>query len=459
MEEKNKQNYSILIIDDEQSQREQLSNFLTKKGFDVKTAEDGLTGVEIFRNSRIDLVLTDYQMPDISGEEVLDKIREINPLTPIIIITAYGTIQNAVKLMQKKAFSYLTKPVDLLELLELIRQAKESQFLLHENELIKQTLKEKYSFDLIIANSLEMEEVINTAGRVAKSKASVLIRGESGTGKELIARAIHSTSDRADKPFVVVNCAALPETLFESELFGHEKGAFTGAATSRKGKFEEANNGTLFIDEVGDIPLAIQVKLLRALQFGEIQKLGSNNTIKLDVRIISATNRNLEEMIKNGNFREDLLYRLNVVTLTLPPLKKRKIDIPVLIRHFIQKYAELNGKKVSSITAEALNILMKYDFPGNIRELENLIQRSVVLTRDDVIKTEDLPSYIQNINQEQNDNNFDSVLGDLNQMVENLERKMIMKALEETNNNQTKAANLLNISERTLRYKLSKYKK
>lgn len=459
MEEKNKQNYSILIIDDEQSQREQLSNFLTKKGFDVKTAEDGLTGVEIFRNSRIDLVLTDYQMPDISGEEVLDKIREINPLTPIIIITAYGTIQNAVKLMQKKAFSYLTKPVDLLELLELIRQAKESQFLLHENELIKQTLKEKYSFDLIISNSLEMEEVINTAGRVAKSKASVLIRGESGTGKELIARAIHSTSDRADKPFVVVNCAALPETLFESELFGHEKGAFTGAATSRKGKFEEANNGTLFIDEVGDIPLAIQVKLLRALQFGEIQKLGSNNTIKLDVRIISATNRNLEEMIKNGNFREDLLYRLNVVTLTLPPLKKRKIDIPVLIRHFIQKYAELNGKKVSSITAEALNILMKYDFPGNIRELENLIQRSVVLTRDDVIKTEDLPSYIQNINQEQNDNNFDSVLGDLNQMVENLERKMIMKALEETNNNQTKAANLLNISERTLRYKLSKYKK
>jgi two-component system NtrC family response regulator len=361
--------------------------------------------------------------------------------------------------MQKKAFSYLTKPVDLLELLELIRQAKESQFLLHENELIKQTLKEKYSFDLIISNSLEMEEVINTAGRVAKSKASVLIRGESGTGKELIARAIHSTSDRADKPFVVVNCAALPETLFESELFWHEKGAFTGAATSRKGKFEEANNGTLFIDEVGDIPLAIQVKLLRALQFGEIQKLGSNNTIKLDVRIISATNRNLEEMIKNGNFRKDLLYRLNVVTLTLPPLKKRKIDIPVLIRHFIQKYAELNGKKVSSITAEALNILMKYDFPGNIRELENLIQRSVVLTRDDVIKTEDLPSYIQNINQEQNDNNFDSVLGDLNQMVENLERKMIMKALEETNNNQTKAANLLNISERTLRYKLSKYKK
>lgn len=459
MDEKNKQQYTILIIDDEDSQREQLSSFLSKKGFAVLTAANGLSGVEIFRNSRVDLVLTDYKMPDISGEEVLTQIREINPLTPIIIITAYGTIQNAVKLMQKNAFSYLTKPVDLLELLELIRQAKESQFLLRENELIKQTLKEKYSFDLIISNSAEMEEIINTAGRVAKSRAAVLIRGESGTGKELIARAIHSTSDRADKPFVVVNCAALPETLFESELFGHEKGAFTGATSARKGKFEEANNGTLFIDEVGDIPLAIQVKLLRALQFGEIQKLGSNHTIKLDVRIISATNRNLEEMIKNGSFREDLLYRLNVVTLTLPPLKKRKIDIPILIRHFIQKYSELNGKNVTTITSEALNTLMKYDFPGNIRELENLIQRSVVLTRDNIIKMEDLPYYITNNSQELNEPNFDVELGDLTQMVENLERKMIMKALEETNNNQTKAANLLNISERTLRYKLSKYGK
>ncbi|MGB9702927.1 MAG: sigma-54-dependent transcriptional regulator [Candidatus Kapaibacteriota bacterium] len=459
MDEKNKQQYTILIIDDEESQREQLSSFLSKKGFAVLTAANGLSGVEIFRNSRVDLVLTDYKMPDISGEEVLTQIREINPLTPIIIITAYGTIQNAVKLMQKNAFSYLTKPVDLLELLELIRQAKESQFLLRENELIKQTLKEKYSFDLIISNSAEMEEIINTAGRVAKSRAAVLIRGESGTGKELIARAIHSTSDRADKPFVVVNCAALPETLFESELFGHEKGAFTGATSARKGKFEEANNGTLFIDEVGDIPLAIQVKLLRALQFGEIQKLGSNHTIKLDVRIISATNRNLEEMIKNGSFREDLLYRLNVVTLTLPPLKKRKIDIPILIRHFIQKYSELNGKNVTTITSEALNTLMKYDFPGNIRELENLIQRSVVLTRDNIIKMEDLPYYITNNSQELNEPNFDVELGDLTQMVENLERKMIMKALEETNNNQTKAANLLNISERTLRYKLSKYGK
>lgn len=459
MDEKNKQQYTILIIDDEDSQREQLSSFLSKKGFAVLTAANGLSGVEIFRNSRVDLVLTDYKMPDISGEEVLTQIREINPLTPIIIITAYGTIQNAVKLMQKNAFSYLTKPVDLLELLELIRQAKESQFLLRENELIKQTLKEKYSFDLIISNSAEMEEIINTAGRVAKSRAAVLIRGESGTGKELIARAIHSTSDRADKPFVVVNCAALPETLFESELFGHEKGAFTGATSARKGKFEEANNGTLFIDEVGDIPLSIQVKLLRALQFGEIQKLGSNHTIKLDVRIISATNRNLEEMIKNGSFREDLLYRLNVVTLTLPPLKKRKIDIPILIRHFIQKYSELNGKNVTTITSEALNTLMKYDFPGNIRELENLIQRSVVLTRDNIIKIEDLPYYITNNSQELNEPNFDVELGDLTQMVENLERKMIMKALEETNNNQTKAANLLNISERTLRYKLSKYGK
>jgi two-component system NtrC family response regulator len=304
-----------------------------------------------------------------------------------------------------------------------------------------------------------MEEILNTSGRIAKSKASILIRGESGTGKELIARAIHLASDRSEKPFVVVNCAALPETLFESELFGHEKGAFTGAVNARIGKFEEANGGTLFIDEVGDIPLPVQVKLLRSLQFGEIQKLGSNKVLKLDVRIISATNQNLEQMISLGTFREDLLYRINVISLNLPPLRKRKIDIPVLIQHFIKKYSEINGKKVNNISAEALDFLMKYTYPGNIRELENIIQRSVVLTRDNFVKTDDLPEEIfprqkNMIPAEQID---ETELGDLNEKVEQLEKRMIYKALDETNQNQSKAADLLNISERTLRYKLSKY--
>ena len=453
------QNFNILIIDDEESQRTLLNDFLTKKGFKIFTAANGTDGIDICQNNKIDLVLTDYQMPDITGEEVLDKIQLINPLIPIVIITAFGTIQNAVRLMQKNAYSYLTKPIDLLELLELIRNLKETQFLIKENELIKQTLREKYSFDLIISNSREMEEVINTAGRVAKSKAPVLLRGESGTGKELIARAIHSSSDRADKPFIVVNCAALPETLFESELFGFEKGAFTGATSSRVGKFEEADKGTLFIDEVGDIPLSIQVKLLRTLQFGEIQRLGNNKIIKLDVRIISVTNRNLEQMIQNNEFREDLFYRLNVVSLTLPPLKNRKLDIPMLVKHFIEYYSNLNNKKVTNISSEALDTIMKYEFPGNIRELENLIQRSVVLTRDNTIKVEDLPNYLLSKSNHEDNILNEIEVGDLNEKVDNLERTLIFKALEETNGNQTKAAELLNISERTLRYKLSKFKK
>jgi two-component system NtrC family response regulator len=448
-----------LIIDDEATQRDSLQGFLENQGFIALTAENGTIGVEKFRKNKIDFVLSDFKMPDITGEEVLEQIKEINPLVPVVIQTAYGTIEKAVSLMQKGAKTYLTKPIDLLELLNIIKSAKETQFQTKENEILRKNLNEKLNYDFIVSNSAEMEEILNTSGRIAKSKASILIRGESGTGKELIAHAIHLASDRSEKPFVVVNCAALPETLFESELFGHEKGAFTGAVNARIGKFEEANGGTLFIDEVGDIPLPVQVKLLRSLQFGEIQKLGSNKVLKLDVRIISATNQNLEQMISLGTFREDLLYRINVISLNLPPLRKRKIDIPVLIQHFIKKYSEINGKKVNNISAEALDFLMKYTYPGNIRELENIIQRSVVLTRDNFVKTDDLPEEIfprqkNMIPAEQID---ETELGDLNEKVEQLEKRMIYKALDETNQNQSKAADLLNISERTLRYKLSKY--
>jgi two-component system NtrC family response regulator len=453
--------FTILIIDDEQSQRDSLQGFLENQGFITLTAENGKIGVEKFKKNKIDFVLSDFKMPDLTGEEVLEQIKEINPLVPVVIQTAYGTIEKAVSLMQKGASTYLTKPIDLLELLNLIKVSKENKLRTNENEILKQKLSEKLKFDFIVSNSSEMEEILNTSGRIAKSKVSILIRGESGTGKELIAKAIHLASDRSEKPFVVVNCAALPETLFESELFGHEKGAFTGAVASRIGKFEEANGGTLFIDEIGDIPLPVQVKLLRSLQFGEIQRLGSNKIFKLDVRIISATNQNLEQMISLGEFREDLLYRINVISLNLPPLRKRKMDIPFLIQHFIQKYSEINMKNVDNITAEALDYLMKYNYPGNIRELENIIQHSVVLSRDNFIKTEDLPKIIlpHKSNFSSKSLNDENELGDLNEKVELLEKRMIYKALEETNQNQSKAAELLNISERTLRYKLSKYGK
>ncbi|MFW5701673.1 MAG: sigma-54 interaction domain-containing protein, partial [Bacteroidota bacterium] len=301
---------------------------------------------------------------------------------------------------------------------------------------------------------------LNIAARVAPSKASVLIRGESGTGKELIARAIHQSSDRADRPFVVVNCAAMPDTLFESELFGHEKGAFTSADRQRTGKFEEADGGTLFIDEVGDIPLMIQVKLLRAVQFGEIMRLGSNKVIRPDVRIITATNRNLEKMIREGEFREDLYYRFNVVNIDIPPLRSRRLDIPPLIDRFLEKFAGMNKKDVASLSKEARDALMKYDFPGNVRELENIIQRAVVLTREEVITLEDLPDYVKKGNALSGESEIGEIsVGDLNEKVEQLERQMIEKALDQTGGNQSKAAELLNISERTLRYKLSKYGK
>ena len=302
-----------------------------------------------------------------------------------------------------------------------------------------------------------MEEVLNTAARVAESKASVLLRGESGTGKEVIARAIHEASDRRDKPFVVVNCAALPETLFESELFGHEKGAFTGAERQRIGKFEQADGGTLFIDEVGDIPLLIQVKLLRALQFGQIERLGGDRTLSLDVRIVAATNRDLEAMIRDGQFREDLYYRLNVVTITIPPLRKRKADIGPLVQDFIRRFAELNSKAVHSISREAMDALTRYDFPGNVRELENIIQRAVVLSRGEALTTHDLPPNVQHAHSTPSRLSLGEIgVGDLNEAVAALEQAMIEKALEESGGNQVKAAALLNISERTLRYKLTR---
>ncbi|MFP4527220.1 MAG: sigma-54-dependent transcriptional regulator [Candidatus Kapaibacterium sp.] len=451
---------NILLIDDEKSQREALAGFLQKQNFNVIVADSGSQGVELFRNDNIDIVITDFKMPDLSGEDVLRHVREINPIVPVIIMTAFGRIDSAVGLMKTGAFDYLQKPLELDELMEIIGRAKERIYIISENEAMRERIDEKLSFDNIVAESREMQQVLNIAARVAPSKASVLIRGESGTGKELIARAIHQSSDRADRPFVVVNCAAMPDTLFESELFGHEKGAFTSADRQRTGKFEEADGGTLFIDEVGDIPLMIQVKLLRAVQFGEIMRLGSNKVIRPDVRIITATNRNLEKMIREGEFREDLYYRFNVVNIDIPPLRSRRLDIPPLIDRFLEKFAGMNKKDVASLSKEARDALMKYDFPGNVRELENIIQRAVVLTREEVITLEDLPDYVKKGNALSGESEIGEIsVGDLNEKVEQLERQMIEKALDQTGGNQSKAAELLNISERTLRYKLTKYGK
>jgi DNA-binding NtrC family response regulator len=450
---------TILIIDDEEAQRNAIAGFLAKKGYDTQTAAGGAEGLELFNDSHMDIVLTDYRMPDVTGEEVLRRVREIDADIPVIVITAYGSIESAVGLMRSGAFDYVQKPVDLDELLLVIERAAERSHLISENRTLKQQLHKKTSFSNIVADSSQMELVLNTAARVAASKASVLLRGESGTGKELIAQAIHVASDRRDQAFVVVNCAALPETLFESELFGHEKGAYTGAERQRIGKFEQANGGTLFIDEAGDIPLPLQVKLLRAIQFGQFERLGGNETLTLDVRIIAATNRPLEEMMREGTFREDLYYRLNVVTIALPPLRERKTDIGPLTQEFIRKYSRINNKNVTGLSREANSLLQRYDYPGNIRELENIIQRAVVLCRGDSITVADLPPDVQHAGDDTTIDVFGQLqIGDLPKAVERLEQAMIQKALSETGGNQVRAAALLNISERTLRYKLSRCK-
>ena len=335
-------NLSILLIDDEISQLTSLKSFLSRRNHTIYTAENGSDALDIIHKNLIDVALTDFRMPGMNGLEVLKEIKKINPEIEVVVTTAYGNIDQAVDIMKSGAYDYLTKPIDLDELENLLFRIKEKKNLLKENKYLREQLKEKFKFDSIISQSGKMEDVLNLVGRVANSKATALIKGESGTGKELIAKALHFASSRKDNPFITVNVAALSENLMESELFGHEKGSFTGAIAKRIGRFEEANKGTLFIDEIGDIPLNIQVKLLRAIQFGEIQRIGSNNTEKIDVRIIGATNRNLEEMIEQGEFREDLFYRLNVVSVDIPPLRERKEDIPLLIEHFIKKYSQIN---------------------------------------------------------------------------------------------------------------------
>jgi two-component system NtrC family response regulator len=434
--------HKILIVDDEKTQREALAGFLEGENYVTLTAERGEEGIKLSKG--VDLVLLDLKLPDMDGLEVLSKIKEEDPEIEVIMLTAYGTIETAVSAIKRGAFDYLTKPIDLEKLLLVIKRALEKKEMEREIRFLREELVRYTGEPLIIAESNKMKEVLSLAVRVAQSSSSVLLYGESGTGKELLARAIHYSSPRRTKRFVAISCAALPETLLESELFGYEKGAFTGAVKSKPGKFEVANGGTLFLDEIGDIPLSIQVKLLRVLQEREIERLGSNEPRKVDVRIISATNQKLEEKIKEGKFREDLYYRLNVVTIEIPPLRERKEDIIPLANHFLEKFKRELGKPIEGFTREARELLLSYNWPGNVRELQNVIERAVVLTRSNLIGKGDLPLPTPREKEEI-------------RTLEDLERKHIERVLRETGWNINRASQILGIHRNTLRLKIRKY--
>ena len=449
------QKLSILVVEDGKSQRELLSGFLKDEGHEVLEAENGEKALKKVKENYFDLLLLDYRMPGIDGMKVLEEVKHINPEIDVIMMTAYGTIETAVNAMKAGAADYITKPIELQELLILIERISERRTLLRENEILREELRGKgVTTEQIIYQSSAMHEVINLAGRVANTRTTILIQGESGTGKELIAKLIHTLSPRSEKPMITVNCTALPESLLESELFGHEKGAFTGASRRRIGRFEEADGGTLFLDEIGEIPLSVQVKLLRFLQEREFQRVGGNQTIRSDVRIISATNQDLETKVKEGAFREDLFYRLNVVAITVPPLRERKEDLPPLIDHFLIRFAAENGKEIQGINPETKDLLLKYDYPGNVREVENIIERAVVISRGSIISESDLPFSRSSLLIDQSKI---ETQGTLKESIESFECQMVQQGMRKTGNHQTKAANLLGISERMLRYKLKKY--
>ena len=443
----------IVVVDDEPAQRELIGGFLTKQGHEVFAAGSGTEALAHVRDRQMDLVLSDCRMPGMSGPDLLQKIKAVNPEIPLILMTAYGTVETAVQAMKDGAADYLTKPLDLEELLVRVGRVTEQARLKREVRELQRQLVERHRLEGIIGESGRMQEVLALVTRVAPSDATVLIRGESGIGKELIARAIHFNSRRAAGPLVSLNCAALPEQLLESELFGHERGAFTGAVAQRKGRFEQADGGTIFLDEIGDLSPTLQVKLLRVLQEREFERVGGNKTLGVDVRILAATHRDLEQAMRDGTFREDLYYRLNVVTIQIPPLRDRREDIPLLLDHFLHKFAEKNRREVTGLTAAARDAFLKYDYPGNIRELENLVERAVLLCRGRVIDLEDLPAAVrpgERSADQPESRRLPDILGQI-------ERQTIREALERCGGVQTQAAEALGISERVLRYKMKKY--
>jgi two-component system response regulator PilR (NtrC family) len=452
----------ILVVDDELSMRELLEVLLGKEGYKVTCAKNGRDAISMIKKTVFDLLLCDIKLGDITGIDVLKALREENQDTVVIMISAYASTEAAVEAMNEGAYDFVPKPFDNEELKQTIKNALSLRTIEHEKEILDDELKRTLHFEKIVGNSPSMGNIYNLIRQVAKTKTSILITGESGTGKELIAKAIHDESKRKDKRFVVVNCGGIPETLMESELFGHKKGSFTGATQDKKGLFEAADKGTIFLDEIGEISLPIQVKLLRAVQERVFKPVGSNEDVSVDIRIISATNKKLEDEVIVGNFREDLFYRLNVIEIKMPPLRERKSDIRVLAQHFLDKYSREMGKEVSKISSYAIDLLNKYDFPGNIRELENLMERSVALSSTNIILPDSLAlsvhkrRWIEGVKHRRFD--LDEVRNgvSLDVILEEIERAYLVKALECTNGKKQEAAELLDISFRTFRYRMSK---
>lgn len=447
--------FNILIIDDEKNIREGLSASLEMEGYNTVLAENGKEGLELFAKGDIDLVITDLRMPQVTGEEVLDKIISGSPGVPVIVLTGHGSIDTAVDAMRKGAYDFLTKPLNLDRLTLIVKRALQGRTLTLQHRLLQEELQElqgKKVFESMIGKSSQMQKVFDTIKRVADSKASVLITGESGVGKELISNAIHNLSSRKDKPMIRVHCAALTETLLESELFGHEKGAFSGAVARKRGRFELANGGTIFLDEIGEINQNVQIKLLRVLQDKKFERVGGEETIEVDVRVVAATNKNLLEEIKKGNFREDLYYRLNVVNIEVPPLRERKEDIPLLVAEFIKTFAKENSKQIEGLDNKTRSILYNYDWPGNIRQLKNCIESAVVMCQGNVITVDDLPPGIVSTNENE------SIKIPIGIPMEEAEKIIITENLAYFKGNKSKTADVLQIGRKTLHRKIEEYK-
>jgi len=447
---------NILVIDDEPGLREFLEIMLRKEEYDVETASDGLEGLERMKQSRFDLIIVDIQMPRMSGIEFLREIKGNGVTVPVIMITAFASHESAIEAMKLGAYDYITKPFKVDEIKLVIKKAIEKKNLEIENKRLKKELEDKYGFGNIIGKSEAIKRVFELIKRVSELNVNVLITGESGTGKELVARAIHYTGNRNERPFVPVNCGAIPENLMESEFFGYKKGAFTGAVKDKMGLFEEANYGSIFLDEIGDLPLHMQVKLLRVIEEKSVRPLGSTGSIPVDARVIAATNRSLKSDVEKGLFREDLFYRLNVIVLPIPPLRERKEDISPLAIYFINKCSAEMGKDIRGISPRALEVLETYNYPGNVRELENVIARCVALESSNVIRSETLPQQVLGMDAVDYDSSISSDVN-LDDVMDNVEKRMIEKAMRKSEGNKTEAAKILGITLRSLRYRIVKH--
>jgi len=450
---KDAQKLSILIVDDEEDILNVLKLILTKEGYQVDTALDGKQALQLFRKNSYDIVLTDLRMPEMDGIELLERIKEIRPETEVLIMTAYASVESAVLAMKKGAADYIVKPFLNEDVMMRIARVAEHIKLKRDVEVLKQQISQKFEALHFLGNSPQVQQILTLIEQVAPTKSNVLILGESGTGKSLVAELIHKNSPRRDGPFISINCAAIPETLLEAELFGYKKGAFTGAVTDKKGLIELANGGTLFLDEIGDLPLGLQAKLLKFLETYEFIPLGDVQKKKVDIRLISATNKNLEKLIEEGKFREDLYYRLSVIEIKIPPLRERKEDIPVLVYYFLEQASKQHNKKIKGITNEALSYLLNYDWPGNIRELRNVIERAVILTRDEYILPHDLPEKII----KSSPSPEIGVGKSLKEAIEEYEKTIILNTLKFCNYDKERAAKILDIDLATLYRKLKKF--